>query len=97
MVVLNQNTPICPDCKAGMFKVERKGNVYLVCQDCHKTYEVLDYGTADNEIVVSDDILEIHEYRLGQDKDTKESFMSAIGLLASQIMAEDGYFKEEEE
>ena len=89
MIVLNQNTPICPDCKSGMFKVERKGNVYLVCQDCRKTYEVLDYGTADNEIVVSDDILEIYEYRLGQDKDVKESCMSAIGLLASQIMAED--------
>lgn len=97
MVVLNQNTPICPECKAGMFKVERNNVLYVVCHDCHKTYEVLDYGTAGNEIVVSDDILEIHEYRLGQDKTVKESFMSAVGLLASQIMAEDGYFKEEEE
>ena len=80
-----------------MFKVERKGNVYLVCQDCHKTYEVLDYGKADNEIVVSDDILEIHKYRLGQDKDIKESCMSAIGLLVTEVCAEDGYYDKEEE
>lgn len=69
MVVLNQNTPICPECKAGMFKVERKGITYVVCHDCHKTYEVLDGGKADNEITVSDDNLEIYEYRLRQNEE----------------------------
>ena len=72
MVVLNQNTPICPECKAGMFKVERNNVLYVVCHDCHKTYEVLDYGTADNEIIVSDDNLEIYEYHLRKNKEEEE-------------------------
>ena len=72
MVILNQNTPICPECKAGMFKAERKGVMYVVCHDCHKTYEILDGSTADNEIAVSDDNLEIYEYHLRQNKEETE-------------------------
>ena len=59
---ITQNALICPNCKAGMGYIHRKCEVYIRCNDCKKTYKVLDHGRSDHELIVSDDILEIHDY-----------------------------------
>ncbi len=51
--IINQNVPICPLCKAGMFKRLNKFGEYYVCHDCKDPWRVIDAHKSDCEVVVT--------------------------------------------
>lgn len=52
-MIISQNDPICPRCKALMIH-RHLGKVYYICVDCKAIYRVVCGGKAENELVVTD-------------------------------------------
>ena len=51
--VVNQNVPICPECKAGMHKRHNPFGVYYICADCKQPWRVIDSHKSDCEVVIT--------------------------------------------
>ena len=62
IAVINQNVPICPDCKSGMHKRYNMFGVVYICVDHNHVWRVLDNHENDNELVVTDNHLEAEAY-----------------------------------
>lgn len=53
-MIISQNVPICPDCSAMMVKRHQNNEIYFFCADCKSIYQVIDNGTAEIELIVTD-------------------------------------------
>lgn len=51
---LQQNVPICPECKALMLTRTQNGSLFFACVDCKAIFKVIGKGKADIELVVTD-------------------------------------------
>ena len=60
--VINQNTPICPLCKASMFKRINKFGIHYVCLDCKEPWRVIDTHKSDYELVITNNNIEALAY-----------------------------------
>lgn len=54
-MIITQTVPICPECQAFMFKRHQQNDVYYVCADCKKIYRVIGVGSAEIELIVTDE------------------------------------------
>lgn len=56
--VINQNVPICPECKAGMhLRHNMFGRIYICCS-CNKIWRDIGVGQVENEVIITDNVLE---------------------------------------
>lgn len=53
-MIINQNVPICPKCKAGLSRAVQDKDVYYFCLDCMSIYKVIGTGKAENELIITD-------------------------------------------
>lgn len=52
--IISQNVPMCPKCSAMMYRREQDHKLFMICADCLKTYQVIDVGQSEIELVISD-------------------------------------------
>lgn len=51
---LQQNVPICPECKALMLTRTQNGSLFFACVDCKAIFKVVGKGKAEIELLVTD-------------------------------------------
>lgn len=59
--IINQKVPICPECKAGMHIRRNMFGRFYICNDCNKILRDIGIGQVENEIIVTDNVLEEKE------------------------------------
>ena len=64
--IVNQNVPICPVCASGMHKRYNIFGCHYICIDNNHVFRVLGTNKAENEIVVTDNVLEEAQYKGGK-------------------------------
>ena len=51
-MIINQNVPICPECKAMLFKRIQNHKTYYCCLDCMSIFALQGVGKSENELIV---------------------------------------------
>lgn len=51
-MIISQNVPICPKCKAMMCQRHQRGELFYFCHDCLSIFQVMEIGQAEIELVI---------------------------------------------
>lgn len=82
--VIQSNIPRCPVCAAFLYQKHQQDKVFVICDDCHATFQVACPGPTDNEIVVVDNSTELklaeEMYQNVHNSDKQESSCQFAGL-----------------